>query len=144
MRLSGIEARLGTGKIAEVDARPEKFSENTVTSSPEDETAELDEAVIESRIGEHGLAWLGSLVLFFGIIFLMTFTTSLGYPVLSCVLGYGASTGVFILAYFLRRSFPHLVFMLNISGHLLLYYSTLRLYFFSVPPVVPVKGSVSC
>jgi len=140
MRLSGIEARLGTGKIAEVDARPEKFSENTVTSSPEDETAELDEAVIESRIGEHGLAWLGSLVLFFGIIFLMTFTTSLGYPVLSCVLGYGASTGVFILAYFLRRSFPHLVFMLNISGHLLLYYSTLRLYFFSVPPVVPVKG----
>lgn len=138
-RLSVIEARFGTGKRTEVDVRPESLSENTVPSEPEDEKAELDEAVIESRIGEYGLAWLGSLVLFFGIIFLMTFTTNLGYPVLSSILGYASSIGVFILAYFLRRSFPHMVFMLNISGHLLLYYSTLRLYFFSAHPLIPMK-----
>jgi hypothetical protein len=140
MRLSGIEARLGSGKIAEVDDRPEKLTENPIASSPEEETMELDEAVIESRIGEYGLAWLGSLVLFFGIIFLTIFTTSLGYPVFSSFLGYGASIGVFVLVHFLRRSFPHMVFMLNISGHLLIYYITLRLYFFSPDPLVSVKG----
>jgi len=139
-RLSSIESQLISGKKAEVDIRSEKSSENTVKSPPEAETSGLDEAVLESKIGEYGLAWLGSLVLFFGIIFLMSFTTNLGYPVFSSVLGYGSSIGVFILAYFLRRAFPHLVFMLNISGHLLLYYSTLRLYFFSAQPLVSAKG----
>jgi len=140
MRLSNIEAQLRSGKNAEVDVRSERSPENAVKSIPEAETVELDEAVLESKIGEYGLAWLGSLVLFFGIIFLMTFTTNLGYPVFSSVLGYGSSISVFFLAYLLRRSFPHLVFMLNISGHLLLYYSTLRLYFFSAQPLVSAKG----
>jgi hypothetical protein len=140
LRLSGIEARLGAGKTSEDDVLPERLSESTVSSSGEEEIMELDEAGIESSIGENGLAWLGSLVLFFGIIFLTIYTTSLGYPVFSTVLGFAASIGVFILVHFLRRSFPHLVFMLNISGHLLLYYMTLRLYFFSANPLVPVKG----
>ncbi len=140
MRITGIEARLGSGRYADVDIPHQRTSEDNIRSVPEEETVELDEAVLESKIGEYGLAWLGSLVLFFGIIFLMTFTTNLGYPVFSSVLGYGASIGVFIMAYFLRRSFPHLVFMLNVSGHLLLYYSTLRLYFFSAQPLVSGKG----
>lgn len=140
LRLSNIESLIGSQKNPVVDVRSDKASENTVHPSPEEEPVELDEAVIESRIGEYGLAWLGSLVLFFGIIFLMTFTTGLGFPVFSSLLGYGASIGVFILAYSFRRSFPHLVFMLNISGHLLLYYITLRLYFFSAHPLISMKG----
>jgi|GEM_PF-4095266 len=44
--------------------------QQTVTSYQED-MVEVDEVVIESKIVEYGLAWLGSIVLLFGIVFLM-------------------------------------------------------------------------
>jgi membrane protein implicated in regulation of membrane protease activity len=67
------------------------------------------------------------------------FTSSQGYPALASGLGYASAAGVFILAHFLRGSFPHMVFMLNISGHILIYYVTLQLYFFSPHPLIPWK-----
>ena len=139
MRMESFEARLKTEKahVAGLHQSPAAaFNEQ----GSESEFLEVDEAAIESRIGEYGLAWLGSLVLLFGIIFLMAFASNQGFPVLASALGYASAAGVFILAHFLRKSFPHMVFMLNISSHILIYYITLRLFFFSASPIIPSRG----
>lgn len=137
-RMESVEAQLKSAKGLG-SSRQTRAVAAGEDEDPEEETLVVDEAEIESRVGEYGLAWLGSLVLLFGIIFLMTFSGSQGYPVLASALGYASAAGVFILAYFLRKSFPHMVFILTISGHLLIYYVTLQLYFFSQHPIVPWK-----
>ncbi|MCK5468978.1 MAG: hypothetical protein KAI99_10715, partial [Cyclobacteriaceae bacterium] len=60
----------------------------------------------ESKIVEYGLAWLGSIVFLFGIIFLMTYTESLGYVISSRAIAYLATIMLVALAYYLRNSFP--------------------------------------
>ena len=138
MRMETIETLVKSGKVPEPGWHPSAVAASQEPES-DDELLVVDKVAIESKIGEYGLAWLGSLVLLFGIIFLMTFASSQGYPVLASALGYASAAGVFILAHFLRRSFPHMVFMLNISGHILIYYITLQLYFFSLHPLIPWK-----
>lgn len=142
-RLHALERRMETMEAQFISGRGSESGRHSSATGEamesNNEMMEVDEGAIESKIGEYGLAWLGSLVLLFGIIFLMTFVGSQGYPVLASGLGYTSAAGVFILAYFLRRSFPHMDFMLNISGHLLIYYITLRLYFFSHHPLIPWK-----
>ena len=137
-RLETIETHVKEGKVIE-PAHPYPGTIKKDEPVPDEDILVVDEAAIESKIGEYGLAWLGSLVLLFGIIFLMTFTSSKGYPALASGLGLASAAGVFILGYFLRSSFPHMVFMLNISGHLLVYYVILKLYFFSLHPLLPWK-----
>ena len=102
----------------------------------------VDKGLIESNIFEYGLAWFGSLVLLFGIVFLLNFASNyLNGPLASSV-GYLAVAGVFFLAWYLRNSYSHLSYMLNLSAHLLVYYITLRLYFFTGNPVIPIKTIV--
>ena len=130
-RLSGIESYLGI----EWAKDPKKLINK---KAPEDNgyTAEAT----ESKIVEYGLAWLGSIVFLFGIIFLMTYTESLGYVVSSRGIAYLATILLVALAYYLRNSFPILVYVLNICGILLFYYITLRLHFFSDQPLIQQKS----
>ncbi len=95
----------------------------------------------ESKVVEFGLAWLGGIVFLFGIVFLMTFAESLGYVVLSKAIAYAATILLFTISFFLRKSFPVLVNVLNICGLLLLYYITLKLHFFTSQPIIPGKGA---
>ena len=144
-RLTALESRLETVETlvkSERNLDPRRqlsLSGSGIISEQNDDDLVVDEIAIEYGIGEFGLAWLGSLALLFGIIYLMTFTKSQGYPVLATGLGYISAATVFTLAYFLRRSFPHMVFMLKLSGHILIYYVTLQLYFFSLAPLIPWK-----
>ncbi|MCX6246751.1 MAG: hypothetical protein NTW10_03365 [Bacteroidetes bacterium] len=138
LRIENIESRLKSQSIPEQSWHSSSVSEKIATES-DDEILVMDEAAIESNIGEYGLAWLGSLVLLFGVVFLMAFVGNQGYPVLASALGYASAAGVFILAHFLRKSFSHMVFTLTISGHILIYYITLRLCFFSTHPLIPWK-----
>lgn len=94
----------------------------------------------ESRIVEYGLAWLGSIVFLFGIIFLMSYIESLGYPVLSKAIAYIFTILVIGFAYNSRKSFPTLSYVLSICCVLLLYYVTIGLHFFSEEPLIPQKG----
>ena len=94
----------------------------------------------ESKIVEYGLAWLGSIVFLFGIIFLMTYTESLGYVISSRAIAYLATIMLLGLAYYLRNSFPILVHVLNICGMLLFYYITLKLHFFTEQPLIQQKS----
>ena len=137
LRLETLETQLRSKGLG--SSRPGQYMAAGEDQDSEEEMLIVDEAAIESKVGEYGLAWLGSLVLLFGIVFMMTFSSSTGYPVLASVLGYASAAGVFILTYFLRKSFPHMVFILTISGHLLIYYVTLQLYFFTAHPLLPWK-----
>lgn len=111
-------------------------------NSPGESEALVDKGLIESNIVEYGLAWFGSLVLLFGIAFLSNFARNLLSGPLASLVGYAAVGGVFFLGWYLRNSYPHLSFMLNLSAQLLLYYITLRLFFFIDQPVIPVRWIV--
>jgi uncharacterized membrane protein len=60
-----------------------------------------DDIEYESNIGEYGLAWLGNIVLFFGIAFLVEYLRTSGFNFISSSLGFSAVAGIFVLAHYL-------------------------------------------
>ena len=94
-----------------------------------------EEKGLESRIGRFGLAWLGNIVLLFGISFLVQYLMILGLRYLSVLIGYIAAAAIFYMANYLRKTNGHLSFMFKINAQILLFYITLRLHFFSTSPV---------
>ncbi len=105
-----------------------------------EETLTVDTA--ESHIIEYGLAWLGSVVFFFGIVFLMVYTAGLGYIGLSRIVAYAATFLLLGIAYFLRKPFPILNNVLNICSSILFFYITTKLYFFTDPPIIAQEAVV--
>ena len=116
-----------------------KAQQGTAPVRDDSEFIQVDKLVLESKIGEFGFTWLGSLVLLFAIAFLMTFITKQGSPMLATIIGYACVAGVFLTTYLIRKSLEHLGFMLKISGYLLLYYITFRLFYFSAQPILTNK-----
>lgn len=98
------------------------------------------ESLLESRIGEFGLAWLGNIVLFFGIIFLAQYMTNIRQPLISALIGFAAFGGILALSRGLKGSYSYMSFLFGVFGQLLLFYVTLRLHFFTADPVIPWKG----
>ncbi|MEI7492743.1 MAG: hypothetical protein WCK92_15180 [Bacteroidota bacterium] len=136
-RLSALEEKVSSG------SRQQSFMnsiENAGFSGGE--TVSVDTTTIESNILEYGLSWVGIVVLMFGIGFLMMFIQKLAGSYISSLIGYTAVAGVYILSRYLKNSHEHLAYMLNIGTHLLLYYVTMRLFFFSSPQVIPFKEAV--
>jgi len=141
VRIGRIEGQIEKAVQGLASVHPDRYRPEQ-SDNVADEELLMDKGLIESNIFEYGLAWFGSLVLLFGIIFLSNFARNYMNGLFASLIGYGAVTGVFFLAWYLRNSFAHLSFMLNLSAHLLLYYITLRLYFFIDNPVIPVKGVI--
>ncbi len=106
-------------------------SVSTATSRLKDEGAGL-----ELRIGEFGLAWVGSAILFLGIVFLMAYAQSLGHRAIASATGYATTVGLYFAASFWSRSNRYLSRVLLSSSLLLLYYTTMRLGFFSAAPLI--------
>jgi hypothetical protein len=133
-RIARLEAHLG---LSPIEKAPSPYSPSSVpVAGSGEESLAYDAASVEMRIGEFGLAWIGSLIFLLGIVFLMTYTFSLGYPILASILGYLATIGLYLLARFWRNTTPHLS-QLTLSGSLLLlFYTTMRLHFFSATPLV--------
>lgn len=94
---------------------------------------------LESKVGEYGLAWLGNIVLLFGITFLMQHIQNLGHSLFSILLGYVVSAGVLLLSRYLKESYSYLAKMFGLSGQLLVFYVTMRLHFFSPDPLIEWK-----
>jgi hypothetical protein len=99
-----------------------------------------EEKDIESRIGRFGLAWMGNIVLLFGIIFLTANLMNLGHNILSALIGYLSAALIFSLAVYLHRINGHLSFIFKINAQILLYFITLRLHFFTSDPVIESRG----
>lgn len=124
-----------------------RYESGIPVDEEEDELADLRFNVggmgkmgLESRIGEFGLAWLGNIVLFFGITFLVQYLQVSGYRVLSPAFGFAAVTGIFFLARYLKESNPYMARIFNLNGYLLTFYVALKLYFFNKDPLVTSKG----
>ncbi|HXU35210.1 MAG TPA: DUF2339 domain-containing protein [Blastocatellia bacterium] len=91
---------------------------------------------LEASIGEFGLAWVGSIVFFLGVVFLITYTSSLGHKAISTTVGYLAAAGLFLAASLWKTRASHLSRILVSGSLLLLFYTTMRLHFFSPDPLV--------
>jgi len=95
-----------------------------------------DDSGLESHIGEFGLAWLGNIVLFFGITFLVQYLQVSGYRIFSAVFGFVAVAGIFLLAHFLRNSNTYMAKIFNLTAYVLLFFVTMKLHYFAVDPLV--------
>jgi uncharacterized membrane protein len=88
-------------------------------------------AAIESKFGEFGLAWLGNLVLLFGIIFLVQYFQKSGLRLMAPVLGYVSVIVLFSISWYLRNSHRNMASIFSLNGYILLFFITLQLHFFT-------------
>lgn len=133
-RISRIEASLDNLKFQ--DNQPNK---NVLVQSEEDFEFKLpfqSEGAIEFRIGEYGMAWLGNIVLFFGITFLVGYLQKSDFSVFSAVAGFLAVAGIYVSSHFTRNMYSYLSKLFAFNGHFLIYYVTLRLHFFQANPLI--------
>lgn len=145
--IAGLESR-----IAKLEKKVNILASHGTFSYLEPEEADHDkipvhgeaerdgDSLLESKIGEYGLAWLGNIVLFFGIIFLTQYFTNLGLTLVSSILGFGAVAGILILSRSLRRSYSYMAGIFGVFAQILLFYMTVRLHFFTGHPILPWKG----
>ncbi|MBR9998212.1 MAG: hypothetical protein KFF73_04535 [Cyclobacteriaceae bacterium] len=139
-RLERLEGHLSAGRTFAGDFPREVNDSGTtpyhISSSPPAKY----ETQYESRVVEHGFAWISAIVYLFGIIFLMAYVRNLGYHVSAGIIGYVGTASLFVLSFYLRKSFPHLLSAGQITGLILMYYVTLRLHFFSADPLISQKS----
>ena len=143
-QLNSLEIRLARLEAAFSSPYREDTSRSeahipTADASLIPDTVNEEEKGLESRIGRFGLAWLGNIVLLFGITFLAQYLLIKGQWVLSVFLGYLAAGSILLLSNYLKKTNDHLSFMFKINALVLLYYITLRLHFFSTLPILPDK-----
>ena len=143
-RLQSLELRLSrletTLNITEKEAAPE--SEEILHAFVQPlgvDSSNEEEIGLESKIGRFGLAWLGNIVLLFGITFLSQYMMNLGYRIFSILFGYLASASIFFLGNYLKKTNVHLSFIFRINALVLFFYITVRLHFFSSLPLISGK-----
>jgi hypothetical protein len=91
---------------------------------------------IEFRIGEYGMAWLGNIVLLFGISFLVQYLQNKGLSFVSALTGFVSVFLIYTAAHFTGKPLPYLSRLFDYTGHLLLFYMTLKLHFFQTEPLI--------
>jgi uncharacterized membrane protein len=130
-RLARIEAHLGIGPEKEGEAAP-------AAGAVETGTPDRDEA-LELQIGQNWFAKVGIVALAVGIAFLLTFPYRNLPPALPSGLGYLLVAGIVALSRFWRNSFQQISRYLLGGGLVLLYFTTLRLAYFSPQPVITTR-----
>jgi hypothetical protein len=137
LRLSRLETEFRLSEIQE------SFNSETLVQNVEPKVEQLaedeEETGLESRIGRFGLAWIGNIVLLFGIAFLTQYLMNTGSRFFSVILGYIAAGSIWYLSDYLKKTNIHLAFMFKLNAQLLLFYITFRLHFFSDTPVISDK-----
>ena len=146
-RLKSLETRLSRLESVLIIQERENpdYSEEQVqpaTVSLNSERTDEEEKGLELQIGQFGLAWLGNIVLLFGIIFLTQYLMIQGYRYPSVILGYLAVLAIFFLSNYLTKTNGPLSFMFKMNAQVLLFYLTLRLHFFSATPIL-VNNTIS-
>jgi len=130
-RISRIEQHIG---LAPLVSAPQTIE--TAESFTAHKEADQKESELEASFGEFGLAWVGSIIFFLGVVFLITYTSNLGYKVVSTFIGLIASAGLFLAANLWKTRATYLSRILVSGSPLLLFYTTMRLHFFSANPFV--------
>ena len=145
-RLQSIELRLSQLESAVNTSSDGRFH-STAQQIPPDEIpldteipGEDDDRGLESRIGRFGLAWMGNIVLLFGIAFLTQYLINKGINVMAVLPGFFTAGGIFLFAEYLKKTNVHLAFIFKMNAQILLFYLTLRLHFFSAAPILSGKS----
>ncbi len=143
-RLQSLELRLsrleGTVSIADNEPVSNLVEQRHDDIPINDEPVAFDnEKLLETQIGKYGLAWLGNIVLLFGITFVTQYMISLGFRFFSVLIGYIASAAILFSASYIKKTNVHLAFIFRINAMVLLFYVTVRLHFFSVSPLIHEK-----
>jgi hypothetical protein len=128
-RVSVLEAELAHSKPLKSDKVESEQTNNSLE-------IDLSGSTLESRFGEFGLAWLGNLVLLFGIIFFIIYLQNKGLGIVSTIIGYSAVTGLFMVSNFLKDSHKNMASIFSLNGYILLYIVTMQLHFISKNPVI--------
>lgn len=138
-RLNSLEERLGRlESVSNVRSGSEinyQYADRISTEALEND----EDKGIETQIGRFGLAWLGNIVLLFGIVFLTQYMMNLGYRFFSLITGYSAAAGMIFLAGYIKKTNDHLSSIFRINALFLLFYITVRLHFFSDSPLISGK-----
>lgn len=129
-RISKIEAMLSAGYKM---TSPSGSSIHAASAENEEEFAN---PLSESKVFEHGLAWIGSAVLLLGMMFTMMFVNNTIGGIASFLLGTGSTLLTFILAGYLKKTLNYMAFMFRISAYILIYYTLLRLHFIVDNPLI--------
>jgi len=143
-RLQSLELRLSRLESYQGISERESFPRSTEPDEGANRIIQADvlndeEKGLESTIGRFGLAWLGNIVLLFGITFLCQYLLNMGYRVFSFMAGYLASASIFFLAHYIKKTNAHLAFIFRITAQVLLFYITVRLHFLTASPLIPGK-----
>ena len=137
-RLSKLESAFSTtGEKSNIETIGQIYPDHQNLST---ENLSDEEKGLESQIGRFGLAWLGNIVLLFGIIFLTQYMMNMGLGIIPVLFGYLASGAIFFLANHIKRSNVHMAFIFRINAQVLFFYITVRLHFFSGSPLIPQRS----
>jgi Predicted membrane protein (DUF2339) len=135
-RVESLEARLGLGPAGETrhprQNQPDTSTGGIAATAPLD----ADQSEIELSIGEFALPWVGIAVFLLGMVFLLAYVTSLGLALMGAALGLFTATALYLLSRFLEERLPYLARIVLGSSFLLLYYTIMRLHFFSEGPLL--------
>jgi len=85
---------------------------------------------MESRVGEYGMAWMGNIVLLFGILFLSQYLQNNNHEIISLMFGFVSVAIVYLMGHLTRKSLPYMSRLFNYNGHLLLYIQAMRICMF--------------
>lgn len=135
-RITRMEAHLALPPLNASSSAERPQTEGAEGSGTECRAAHAESSGLELRLGEFGLAWIGSVILLLGVAFLLTYTSGLGHQTLAGFLGYLATCGLYFLARTWKEEAPYLSQTMLSGSLVLLYYSTMRLHYFSGEPLI--------
>ncbi len=145
-RITDLEQRMSSIERDVTDPVFHRMGRSRAQASSTDETSLTkgtphDDAM-ESRIGEYGMAWMGNIVLLFGILFLSQFLQNNNQEIISMVFGVVSVAAVYLLGHFTRKSLPYMSRLFNYNGHFLLYLQTMRICIFQGSKIIdqPILG----
>jgi len=140
-KLNNLESRIARLEAERYSAPPGQ-EESFVEIHPFQQLKDMSSgSILESKVGEFGLSWLGNIVLFFGISFIVQYIQNLGFQLISSAIGFISVAGIFVLAHFLKKTYPRMASLFNLNAWLLLFYVTLRLHFFTADPIISSRGT---
>jgi len=126
-------------RIARIESRLELESSEARESESVPAIAAEDDEELELELGQNWFAKAGIVGLALGIAFLLTLPYANLPSFLPSLLGYVLVSGIFFLSFYWKESFQQVSRYLLGGGLLLLYFTTLRLFYFTPAPALTNK-----
>ncbi len=134
-RIVRIEDHLGIGPATE-ESSP--VAENLTPSVHRPAVTEEDD--LEFEVGQNWFAKVGIVVIAIGIVFLLTFPYDNMPAAAPGLFGYVLASGIFLLAHVWRSSFDTVSRYLRGAAMALLFFTTLRLFYFGTEPALDIAS----